>query len=317
MHPSPPSGSSLSGDNQEASCVDDLPHKQSLLFSDGVKGLRTMSLQLNSAAEYFELSYINDDRKETVMRALKEYAIEAIANAVDHLGSVSYKVNNLLDEEADEIFLAESELSCIEQRLRTCQACIDQKGLSQQSLLIRPPKHHKHYILPGESMADSDTQPILKYEGFYSANESDRVQCHQTAKSKPSPMRNARSRSPSPPPPPVRESMLPPPPSICSTPPLPRTVKIISKERRASSPLRASRPLIRAKSVSNRPTIPNSSMQSQYTLESQKSLPTSISAEQTDHKLGNSTKKRGFLKSLLSRNRSLTDESLYSYLDEY
>lgn len=49
------------------------------------------------------------------MRALKEYAIEAIVNAVDHLGSVSYKVNNLLDEEADEIFLAESELSCIEQ----------------------------------------------------------------------------------------------------------------------------------------------------------------------------------------------------------
>lgn len=50
-----------------------------------------------------------------VMRALKEYAIGAIVNAIDHLGSVSYKVNNLLSKEADEIFLAESELSCIEQ----------------------------------------------------------------------------------------------------------------------------------------------------------------------------------------------------------
>ncbi|RWV87036.1 hypothetical protein GW17_00051008 [Ensete ventricosum] len=36
------------------------------------------------------------------------------------------------------------------QRLRTCQACIDQEGLSQQSLLIRPPKYHKHYILQGK-----------------------------------------------------------------------------------------------------------------------------------------------------------------------
>lgn len=50
-----------------------------------------------------------------VMRALKEYAVEAIVNAVDHLGSVSYKVNNLLDEEVDEVFLAESEISCVEQ----------------------------------------------------------------------------------------------------------------------------------------------------------------------------------------------------------
>lgn len=49
------------------------------------------------------------------MRALKEYAVEAIVNAVDHLGSVSYQVNNLLDEEVDGVFLAESEISCAEQ----------------------------------------------------------------------------------------------------------------------------------------------------------------------------------------------------------
>lgn len=39
MHPSSPSGSSLSGDNQEASCLDALPHQQSLLFSDGLEVL--------------------------------------------------------------------------------------------------------------------------------------------------------------------------------------------------------------------------------------------------------------------------------------
>lgn len=113
------------------------------------------------------------------MRTLKDYAVEAVVNAVDHLGSVSHKVNNLLNEEVDEVSVAESEVSCIEQvsygrlfsftffvnvvvhhltsllsshlqRLRTCQACIDQEGLSQQSLSIRPPKYHKHYILQGK-----------------------------------------------------------------------------------------------------------------------------------------------------------------------
>ncbi|XP_074575888.1 putative protein ABIL3 isoform X2 [Curcuma longa] len=317
MEPPSPSGSSFSANHQQASSWDDLPVQQSLHFSDSLKGLRTMRSQLYSAAEYFELSYINNERKEVVMRALKEYAVEAIVNAVDHLGSVSYKVNNLLDEEVDEVFLAESEISCVEQKLRTCQMCIDQEGLSQQSLLIRTPKYHKHYILQGESLADSDTQPILKYEGFYPSKENNRIQGHQTAaRHGLSLMRNARLRSPSPTPP-ERENMLLPPPSICSTPPLPRTEKIISQERRTSSPLRASSPLIRARTISDRSNNPKSSKQ--YILESQKSLPTSISAEQNHHKQPkrNLTKKRGFLKSLLSLNRSWTDESLYSYLDEY
>ncbi|RWW16975.1 hypothetical protein BHE74_00039670 [Ensete ventricosum] len=96
-----------------------------------------MRSQLYSAAKYFELSYINDDRKEMVMRSLKDYAVKAIANAMDHLGSVSYKVDNLLNYEADEVSVANFEVSCIEQRLPTCQTRID----PQQSLLIEPPKY--------------------------------------------------------------------------------------------------------------------------------------------------------------------------------
>ncbi|URE17292.1 hypothetical protein MUK42_14064 [Musa troglodytarum] len=80
--------------------------------------LRNMRSQLYSAAEYFELSNMNDDGKEMVMRSLKDYAVKAIANAVDHLGSVSYKVDNLLDYEVDEASVATFEVSCIDQFLR-------------------------------------------------------------------------------------------------------------------------------------------------------------------------------------------------------
>lgn len=51
------------------------------------------------------------------MDTLKEYAIKALVNTVDHLGSVTYKVNDLLDEKVDEVSGTELRVSCIEQVL--------------------------------------------------------------------------------------------------------------------------------------------------------------------------------------------------------
>lgn len=50
-----------------------------------------------------------------VVETLKDYAIKALVNTVDHLGSVSYKVNDLLDEKVDEVSGTELRVSCIEQ----------------------------------------------------------------------------------------------------------------------------------------------------------------------------------------------------------
>lgn len=51
----------------------------------------------------------------SVVDTLKEYAIKALVNTVDHLGSVTYKVNDLLDEKVDEVSGTELRVSCIEQ----------------------------------------------------------------------------------------------------------------------------------------------------------------------------------------------------------
>lgn len=56
------------------------------------------------------LSYVR-----RVVETLKDYAIKAIVNTVDHLGSVTYKVNDLLDEKVVEVSGAELRVSCIEQ----------------------------------------------------------------------------------------------------------------------------------------------------------------------------------------------------------
>ena len=50
-----------------------------------------------------------------VVETLKDYAIKALVNTVDHLGSVTYKVNDLLDEKVVEVSVAELRVSCIEQ----------------------------------------------------------------------------------------------------------------------------------------------------------------------------------------------------------
>ncbi|RZB69261.1 Protein ABIL2 isoform D [Glycine soja] len=136
--------------SREASNYDEVFMQQSLLFDDSLKDLKNLRTQLYSAAEYFELSYANDDQKQIVIETLKDYAIKALINSVDHLGSVTYKVNDLLDEKIVEVSETQLRLSCIQQRISTCHAFMDHEGRTQQSLVIDAPKYHKRYILPGK-----------------------------------------------------------------------------------------------------------------------------------------------------------------------
>lgn len=50
-----------------------------------------------------------------VMEALKDYVLKAVINTVDHLGSMAYKVNGFLDENANQVSETGLRLSCIEQ----------------------------------------------------------------------------------------------------------------------------------------------------------------------------------------------------------
>uniref|UniRef100_A0ACD5VAP7 Uncharacterized protein n=1 Tax=Avena sativa TaxID=4498 RepID=A0ACD5VAP7_AVESA len=131
--------------------------EESLVFSETIKDLKTLRSQLYSAAEYFELSYIQEDGKQAVMSNLKEYAVKALVNTVDHLGSISFKLSSLVDQRFDEVTEADLRVSCIQQRTQVSQASMNREGLSQQSLVITAPKYHKRYILPagGESIPNA------------------------------------------------------------------------------------------------------------------------------------------------------------------
>ncbi|XP_056173805.1 protein ABIL3-like isoform X2 [Syzygium oleosum] len=105
---------------QEASNYDELSAKQSLNFLDSLKDLKDLRKQLYSAADYFELSYNRHDQKQLVVNTLKDYVTKAFINTVDHLGSLTYKVNCLLDDKIEEAFAIELRFSCALQGITDC-----------------------------------------------------------------------------------------------------------------------------------------------------------------------------------------------------
>lgn len=118
-----------------------------------------------------------------LFESLKDYVSKALISTIDHLGSVTSKVDTFLDENIDEAFETNLRVLCIQQvlkrplqtylkkinivlcfpfmnsrvwfsskllqRLQTCQTYSDHEGFSQQSLMIQIPKYHKQYLLPG------------------------------------------------------------------------------------------------------------------------------------------------------------------------
>ncbi|XVF51018.1 hypothetical protein PTKIN_Ptkin04bG0150000 [Pterospermum kingtungense] len=313
--------------SQEASNYDEFSMQQSLLLSDCLKDLKNLRSQLYSAADYFEVSYTNDDQKQIVVETLKDYAINAIVNTVDHLGSVTYKVNDFLDEKVEEVTGTELRVSCIDQRVRTCQEYIDHQGISQQSLVINTPKYHKRYILPvGEathganctkakyvecSLEDEDDWLQFRNDVQATIRETPRSSVKETPRSSVS-----KRRSPSP---------SPRPPQRSATFSLTATVPKIELEKRSISPHRF--PLLRTGSVSrattpnkSRPTTPNSAgARHRYPSEPRKSTSASLQYEKDSPKdvEQHPSKSKRLLKALLSRRKSKKDEMLYTYLDEY
>lgn len=311
---------------REPANFNEIAMHQSLLFSDSLKDLKNLRKQLYSAAEYFELSYTNDDQKQIVVDTLKDYAIKALVNTVDHLGAVSYKVNNLIDEKVEEVSGTEIRVSCIEQRLRTCHGYFDHEGVSQQSLRINIPKYHKRYILPVEETMQENITTKLKHQEYVVDDEDDRhehkIEVDQpTVSEKPTTLvRKGRSPSPSP-----RASQQP---ELFSFAGTTRRKEI---EKRPVSPRRF--PILHSRSFSrsitpdsrsnSRSSTPNPTRPTTPTRhrhqEPRKSVSMQRNGDRDMYKEADQipSKSKRLLKALLSRRKSKKDETLYTYLDEY
>ncbi|MED6108525.1 hypothetical protein PIB30_024861 [Stylosanthes scabra] len=319
-----------------SSNYDEVFMQQSLLFDDSLKDLKNLRTQLYSAAEYFELSYNNDEQKQIVIETLKDYTIKALVNTVDHLGSVTFKVNDLLDDKVAQVSQANLRLSCIEQRIRTCQAFMDHEGGTQQSLVISAPKYHKRYILPVGESINSDSLRRMKYLGCSLDDEDDwhhfRNAVRATIRDTPSSTVSNKGRSPSP-----LRHQRPAAFAFTSTSTMPKKdLDNNFAEKNSVSPHRF--PLLRTVSFSSRPTTPNrgsrpttpnqssrattpspsNNAKLRYPSEPRKSASMRFVGERDENReMEPSSKSKRLLKALLSRRKFKKDEMLYTYLDEY
>ncbi|KAE8664928.1 Protein ABIL1 [Hibiscus syriacus] len=129
-----------------AMTFDEVSMERSKSFVKALQELKNLRPQLYSAAEYCEKSYLHNEQKQMVLDNLKDYAVRALVNAVDHLGTVAYKLTDLLEQQALEVSTIELKACSLNQKLLTCQTFTDKEGIRQQQLAFIP-RHHKHYIL--------------------------------------------------------------------------------------------------------------------------------------------------------------------------
>ncbi|CAA0830661.1 Protein ABIL1 [Striga hermonthica] len=122
--------------------------ERSKSFVKALQELKNLSPQLYSAADYCEKSYLNSEQKQMVLDNLKDYALQTLVNAIDHLGTVAYKLSDLLEQQTLDLSCVELKVTCLNQRLLMCQTYTEKEGLRQQQVLAIIPRHHKHYTLP-------------------------------------------------------------------------------------------------------------------------------------------------------------------------
>ncbi|KAF1890004.1 hypothetical protein Lal_00025335 [Lupinus albus] len=127
---------------------DEVSLERSKTFINSLQELKNLRSQLYSAAEYCEKSYLHTEQKQMVLDNLRDYAVRALVNAVDHLGTVAYKLTDLLEQQTSDVSTMVLKVSTVNQKLLTCKIFMDKEGLRQQQLLAFIPRHHKHYILP-------------------------------------------------------------------------------------------------------------------------------------------------------------------------
>ncbi|KAM3191690.1 hypothetical protein ACQJBY_069136 [Aegilops geniculata] len=297
---------------------------ETFIFSETIKDLMTLRSQLYSAAEYFELAYMQEDGKQAVVSNLKEYAVKALVNTVDHLGSISFKVSSLVGQRFDEVAEANLRVSCIQQRTQASQACMNREGLTQQSLVITAPKYHKRYILPGnDSIPDavpnfSEMNKVknrtTQMHPAFSATSAAQTKSKdkQASFRKPrsiarAPSQLARSSSPA-----QHTRFVPPSDTAIPT----------KRDKRSDSPIPSTTPLTRSGSLSKKPSLlKTSSVRVQTTSDPKRLAPLQSYADRykDDPKENEQTPKKSkkFLKSLLSRRKSKKEEPLPCYFDDY
>ncbi|XP_006644744.1 probable protein ABIL5 isoform X2 [Oryza brachyantha] len=115
-------------------------------FDGALRELKDLRSQLYQAADCCEKAFLGTEKKKIIMESTKGYICEAIVAVIDHLGTVSSKLERQMQEKI-EITRTEKRLNFLKQRLLTCE----QYAITLNVLTVRGDtdtiQYHRRYLL--------------------------------------------------------------------------------------------------------------------------------------------------------------------------
>ncbi|KAI5066915.1 hypothetical protein GOP47_0017443 [Adiantum capillus-veneris] len=109
---------------------------------------------------------LNFSTQDTVLRSplpfrifenLKDYSVKALVNAVDHVGTVAAKLDDLLSKRTKEMSILEFNMSRVTQQLQAYHDSTICEGLNHYQNARRRPRYGLHYALSEQPVGEGST----------------------------------------------------------------------------------------------------------------------------------------------------------------
>ncbi|AQL00301.1 Protein ABIL3 [Zea mays] len=114
-------------------------------FDGALRELKDLRSQLHEAADCCAKAFLSTDKKKMILEGTKGYICDAVVAVIDHLGTVSSKLEHKLQERT-EVAQTERKINFLKQRLLTCE----QYAVSLKLLSVRGDpdaiRYHRRYI---------------------------------------------------------------------------------------------------------------------------------------------------------------------------
>lgn len=131
-------------------------------FDGALRELKDLQSQLHQAADCCEKAFLATEKKRLILDSTKSYICDAAVAVIDHLGTVSSKLEQQLEDKT-EITQTEQKINFLKQRLLTCE----HYAISLQLLAIRADtgavQYHRRYL--SQSAERNNEENVAKSRG--------------------------------------------------------------------------------------------------------------------------------------------------------
>ncbi|KAM0835023.1 hypothetical protein ACQ4PT_063209 [Festuca glaucescens] len=114
-------------------------------FDAALRELKDLRFQLHQAADCCEKAFLGTEQKRLILDSTKSYICDAVVTVIDHLGTVSSKLEQQLEDKT-EVTQTEQKISFLKQRLLTCEQYANSLNLLALRMDTGAVQYHRRYL---------------------------------------------------------------------------------------------------------------------------------------------------------------------------